>query len=391
MKIRRLILAALIIGSGVFATNYGGAARLLFYVALMIPVALLAYSFYVRERFKIYQTVGSKTVVKGETTSYCFILRNEDILTYSDIKVSFLEGRSSIKGVDFSKSYLLAPGERFERHTELVCRYRGEYKIGIDEISITDFFGIFTLRSTSPSTIIMRVYPRVAELEKLSICPPDIDAKNILFLRNATESEPDPETRNYINGDSIRMINWKASAKKQELLTRRRIAMTEPEVVFVMDMRRCDTDELSRIIIEDKIIEAALAVAKYFLRKSKPVTIVYELSTKVVIHRILTHADFNDFYSCCADITFNGRFSPDEIIMSYRLAETHGNFLIVASHTVTSEMSTAMLNVAVSGNISAILCINDDCDEYESMIDGRVNFKKIALDDEIENALGGAM
>ncbi len=52
---RRITAVTIIIATAVFASFFGGAARILFYISLFIPIFSLLYTFYVYMRFRIYQ------------------------------------------------------------------------------------------------------------------------------------------------------------------------------------------------------------------------------------------------------------------------------------------------------------------------------------------------
>ena len=98
MKINRLICVAAIIGSSVFASYYGGnISYALFYLTILIPIIAFLYTVYVYFRFKLYQSMESYLVVKGDWTLYSFIIANEDYITFRNVKVNFLSDKSTIE------------------------------------------------------------------------------------------------------------------------------------------------------------------------------------------------------------------------------------------------------------------------------------------------------
>ncbi len=273
---RRIIIAALIIITGVFASFNGGSAKTLFYIFLLIPFSSLFYTVYVYIRFRIYQNVESKMIVKGEKTPYFFVLSDEDFIAYTDIRVEFLEDYSTPQNMELSRSYCLIPGERNEYHTEILCHYRGEYSIGIKSVVITDFLGLMKIRYPQHSNIHMIVLPKIIDINSISLSPVDEDSKLLRFSHSSSTEPPDCESRKYVTGDSIKLINWKISAKKRELYVRQNSDSQKNEIIFIMDMMPVRTDDYSRIITEDKIIECALTTANYLVKKKVPLTVVYE-------------------------------------------------------------------------------------------------------------------
>ena len=79
MKNSRLICVLFLIGTGVFASYFGGnIPYALFYLAIFIPIISFLYTLYVYIRFKIYQSMDNRTVVKGDWNRYSLIA-NEDL------------------------------------------------------------------------------------------------------------------------------------------------------------------------------------------------------------------------------------------------------------------------------------------------------------------------
>ena len=93
MKQVRIGVILCILLAGYFVTFYGGIIPYrLFQCALFVPISCLIYTLYVYERFKIYQQVGHKTLVKDEAADYLIQLANEDFITYEHIKLNFFGG-----------------------------------------------------------------------------------------------------------------------------------------------------------------------------------------------------------------------------------------------------------------------------------------------------------
>ena len=93
----RIILVAVIIAAAVFASFYGGnIPYALFYLTLCAPVISFLYTVYVFIRFKLYQDISERTLVKGEATDYSFRLSNEDFISYQQIQVQFYSAMPSV-------------------------------------------------------------------------------------------------------------------------------------------------------------------------------------------------------------------------------------------------------------------------------------------------------
>lgn len=392
MKINRWICLAFIIGSGVFASYYGGNfSYALFYLSFFIPVMSFLYTVYVYFRFKLYQTVDSRLIVKGDWTVYSFVIGNEDYITFRNVKVNFLSDKSTIEAADQTVEYSLLPSEKERLETRLKCNYRGEYYVGVDTIEVTDFLYLFTITYPLQSKIKATVLPRVVQLEQLGIAPPQNDVKNPVMFSNFAEDELDTEVRKYYPGDSIRRVHWKATARMRELISRKYQHIPKEQILIFMDLVKVKEDELKVIIIEDKIIESVLALSNYYARKKTPSQIIYEMGRKQKVN-IASKEDFDVFYKACVNLHFQGSNPVSELISERMLRGETGMFCVVVTHFLSRELYLAALQAISGGNLVSILFVSDDISEktkklIENMKLSGLNVFQIMSEDEISNIL----
>ncbi len=385
---RRITAVTIIIATAVFASFFGGAARILFYISLFIPIFSLLYTFYVYMRFRIYQDAESKIIVKGEKTPYFFVLSDEDYIAYTDIRVEFLEDFSTPQNMELCRSYYLIPGEKNEYRTEILCRYRGEYNIGVKSVVVTDLLGLMQIRYPAMCKISMSVLPKITDIEKLSLGPLDDDAKLLRFSHQSSMEPPDCETRKYVYGDSIKLINWKISAKKRELYVRQSSDSQNNSIIFFMDMTQIRCDGYTRIVTEDKIIESALTTANYLVKKNVPVSVIYE-QEGLIQDNIDTPEQLKEFYGKCASIRFCGTHSPAELCSIFQDRIMNG-FVIFAVSILTYEICQVCESILRLGGDAAVILIGESGAELSDSFDKRIVFKKILLSDEVSYILGGA-
>ena len=137
MLSRRIIYIAILIGTGTFASFYGGnIPYLLFYLVLLLPVFCILYTLYVNFRFKIHQTIGKVKLVKRELIPYRFVLANEDLFTFTSIKVTFFDDKSHIKQESEERDLCLGPKTSKILSGTVCGDYRGIYEIGAKSVEI---------------------------------------------------------------------------------------------------------------------------------------------------------------------------------------------------------------------------------------------------------------
>lgn len=386
MKRNRLIMALLIILSGVFASFYGGRASYsVFYLCLLAPLISLAYTFYVYLRFSYYQEIASKTVIKEESTPYRFNLSNEDFITFTNVNVTFMDKESTVKSLDSNRDYCLAPSESVDVETTLCCHYRGEYAVGIKSIEVTDFLHLFRIRYPSFSKINMRVLPRVLDITKPTFMPPDEDAKNTNFSYSSRQDFPDTDMRKYVAGDSRKMIHWKASAKKNELYSRRYYEINKSLPVIFMDLQEKPADEFQKLVYEDRIIEVSLSVGKYFLSQKKAFRFIYEENHQMNLP-IQSKTDFDGFYNSCADIKFQSKRDISAIMVDNLNTVSNGGFCIVITDKMTDTLVSA-LNMATIRNVDVSVILLDDEENKDYKPIKSIRVIRIPAEDNLITAL----
>ncbi|HEY8885637.1 MAG TPA: DUF58 domain-containing protein [Chloroflexota bacterium] len=128
----------------------------------------------------------------------------------------------------------LRPKERRIFTYELTCRQRGWYEIGPLTATLGDVFGITTRERVFTSGTRLTVYPKILPLDELGF--PSKSPFGHLRTRHQLYDDPSRVVgvRDYQSGDSLRSINWKASASSGSLQVRKlEPAMTLETIILV--------------------------------------------------------------------------------------------------------------------------------------------------------------
>lgn len=367
MKKRRLFLAGLWLISLIAISVSGSAASYGFFwtVTLVGPVSLL-YLAAVIYRFKIYQELESRDSVSGRPVPYFFVLQNEDRFAFTSVSVRMFSSFSYVEDMPDGTEYELLPGDKFTWHTNLINKYRGEYEVGVKEIVVKDFFGLFSLRYKNPGTIKALVAPRYVRLAKLKTISDLADylVRESLLAKN----EPALDVRDYVSGDDIRLIHWKSSAKQQRLMVRNRTGEEKRGLSVFMDTCRYSQKDQEYLPLENKMLEVLLAVGGYFAEKDTGFGF-YCMQQQLTQMQVNGLRDFDAFYHFCAGISFTeGEKTQDA---AERLSGMHGFFnssvLIFVLHTLSDPMLALTERLISNGSAVVIYLITDADPDPEKM------------------------
>ena len=366
MKRNRIILLVLWILSLVGISFYGGQISYgLFALFSLIPVISLLYIVCVYLLFKIYQEIDARDIVCNNTATFYFTLQNESFINFSGVRVLFYSSFSSISGLDDRIEYELNPKTGIKKQTEIVCRYRGEYEVGIKKVVIQDFFRLFSFTYKNREPFRVSVRPGIVHLTRLKHA--DIALSSVRDSKvNATE--PDVLSREYVPGDDVRLINWKVSAGLGKFMVRERIGEQNHGIGIIMDSYRMSDKIEEYLPVENKILEAVIALNLFFSQRGIPVSTYFE--GKALEESIVDrNTGFEEFYERMSSFSFTGAHTR-ELLCSDVLSD--GNvflkkavFFIV--HKWDEAVSTAAAEIVKNDIPVIVYVINDDCDDENDL------------------------
>lgn len=238
------------------------------------------WSRYALQRVEYQRRLSSDRVFFGESLTFDTTITNRKFLplpwlrieeeTPEDVK--FLKGKLSasykVKRQVLSSFLSLGWYHRVTRRYPVQCLKRGIYSFGPVTISSGDPFGFFRKKVELDAEDRLLVYPRIVPLEELGI--PSRHPFGDLRIRRHLFEDPVQvmTTRDYVSGDPMKNIHWKATARMQRLQSRVFEHTTTMDMALFLDTRTvADTNYWSMIspdFLETGVIAAA-AIASFSL------------------------------------------------------------------------------------------------------------------------------
>ncbi len=330
MKRNRIILGICWIISLIGISFFGGPVSYGFFTLFTIlPIISILYLLGVYLCFHIYQELGNKDLVVNRTVPFYFTLINEFPIAFSGIRVRFFSSFSTINGLDDRVEYELFPGTGIRMDTDMVCKYRGEYEIGIKEVIVQDYFRLFKLSYKNTEALRVMVRPALICLEELR----SIDLVEMMMRETTVNpNQADVLVRKYEPGDDVRQIHWKVTARTGQVMVRGRIGEEQEGIGVIMSSRRFFEEQESYLPLENKILESTIALIYYFCRKQIPVT---TYCRRGELQR-LTGAGMEDFqgiYEKLSGTEFSGEHSEavllEEVMRDREIFRKKAVFLVV--------------------------------------------------------------
>lgn len=384
MIARRIVLGVLWVLSIVSISIYGGPLSYGFFFSItLIPVISFIYTLIVYIRFRMYQELGSVNIICRNGTPYYLTLQNEDKFAFSCVGVRLYTDLSNVSDLDEYSEYELLPGDKVRIEKKIICKYCGEYNVGVKEVIITDLFRIFRFHYRNPGEQKAFVVPRKIELSSLKSADEII---RISKRENRKEqSELDFNLRDFVPGDRIKDIHWNATAKEGILKVRTRIGEEKEAIYFYLDNTELKGSQAQVIPVNSQMKEAAIAITLYLVRNHIPVLAnVSEKSFEL-------HAPefFDVFYQAVAGQRFDNNIDSKTRILEH--ANAAFNRKIQSFWCVTSTMNEELYNelrkYSEQGMKVLVYLVNDDLNCQFQTDSDRFKVILISTETELEEVL----
>lgn len=388
MKKRRLLLLSLWILSLIAISLYGGAVSYGFFFGItLIPVISVLYLLSVYYSFRIYQEIQSRNITCGQPVPYHMALQNDSHFAFVGVSVRLFSQFSHVKELRDDTEFELYPGERQLLDTELLCKYRGEYEVGVREVILTDFFRIIRLHYKLPSTIKALVLPRILRLEALRSIP-DITARlqrESVFRRN----QPDIPVRDYMSGDSLKQIHWKASAREQKLKTRTQTGEEKQGMILFYDTHRYGRQAIQYLPLENQILETVLALGFFFAGQNISFSVLWS-QNGLQQHDVDGLAGYDALYQRTVSTLFDERENSTAELN--RLCDTgilyRTKTVIAVLHETNDEIMKMTEQLNAAGTEVVLYLITDrNTDNYTRQCSARCKIITVPVEADLERLL----
>ncbi len=140
---------------------------------------------------------------------------------------------------------------------------RGTYQFGKLRVFINTRFGLICRRVSLDLEKDVRVYPSVIQLKKYSFLAISnrLQEVGVKKVRRIGQSQEFEQIRDYVIGDDFRQINWRATARRQELMVNQYQEEKSQNVYCLIDKGRLMQMPFEGLTLVDYAINSSLVVS----------------------------------------------------------------------------------------------------------------------------------
>lgn len=198
----------------------------------------------------------------GDKNQIRLFIRNGYVLPLSITLIDEVPHQFQIR--DFRLKVALIPGQEKEIAYELTPYQRGIYSFGRTLAYVSNSMGFFQRRLVFNSEPLPApVYPSFLNIRKFEFLAisNQLTEAGIKRIRKIGQHSEFDQIRDYVWGDDIRTINWKATAKKAKLMANQYQDERSQQIFNVIDMGRVMMMPFNNLSLLDYSINASLVLS----------------------------------------------------------------------------------------------------------------------------------
>lgn len=223
-----------------------GVLWLIVIAVVMVLIQGIIYRFRALKRLDYYRAFTAETAYVGDHISMIEILTNRKLLPLPYVRVETRMSEAlkftgqeglTIRGDLYHRSiFFLWSFKRIKRTHNVECVARGFYELKTVVISAGGLLDSVNMTKTYPVNTSMLIYPRILDEDELPI-PAKKLIGDVIVKRWIM---PDPFLVNGIrpfrNGDSLKDVHWRASAKGEELKVKTKDYTASPKIFIILNI-----------------------------------------------------------------------------------------------------------------------------------------------------------
>ena len=169
-----------------------------------------------------------------------------------------------------------------EKNTSKIFTYnvrpvkRGEYQFGSLNIYVSTILNIVSRRYRFEQNKSAVVYPSYIQMKKYQLMAVsdrlvEVGIKKIRRIGHSMEFE---QIKEYVHGDDYRTVNWKATARKRQLMVNHYVDEKSQQVYSIIDMGRTMKMPFDKMSLVDYAINSSLVISNIALLKQDKAGII---------------------------------------------------------------------------------------------------------------------
>lgn len=296
-----IAIIAMLFVVGFFIPVFFGLAKVLLFGLLLITLVDIFLLFSVKNGFTAERIIPER-LSNGDENRIQLNIKNNYNITINSIILEELPYQ--LQNRNFELQHQFISQEAKEINYKITPFVRGDYDFGNTNMYVSSPLQLATKKYVLSEQKNVKCYPSFLKLNELNIKAISNNlhtqgSKKIRRIGNSMEFE---QIKEYVTGDDIRTLNWKATAKRSQLMVNQYIEEKSQPIYSVIDKGRQMQMHFDNLTLLDYAINATLAVSNAILRKQDKAG-MFSFSKK--IDNIIVAEQRNSQMSLISDALYN--------------------------------------------------------------------------------------
>ncbi len=255
------------------------------YLILTVMGLSYAWSRLVRRGLRVEREESVLRAYRHQVVTVRIRIANGSLLPLPWLVVNDQPG-SLYTGEDNIRLMSLRAGETTRLEYDIRAMSRGAYRIGPLLVRFTDPLGLYPVSITIPDEARLIVYPRIHTIEL-----PVRRGLPAGSITTASRIYEDPtryrSVREYVAGDEMRRINWKASARLGALHSTEWLPTINVPVLVLLNLTASTYERRNRFAHTERTIDAAASLVHHLADRRQEVGLVTTGVVKGLAERVM--------------------------------------------------------------------------------------------------------
>lgn len=360
-----MILISFVLFIGGLAPYY------LFYIFVLALIIPLIHNIIIYMNIEGTVKIPDGSLYTGDEIEIEYRVRNK-----SRLSAPYIEIKSSVTrlltGKDVENKILsLRAKSAFTNKDTIILNKRGYYQLGEIDVIIHDVFSFYSFHKSIKSNSSLLVYPEIINLSTLKITA-DNRSGELLTENSLFQDRNNISTlRDYREGDSIKTIHWKLTAKNDKAVVKEfENRVNTNAVIFLDNHYPLFKDDVDRCL-EDKSVDIALSIINYCLNQSLEVILETQNESRYIRIEGQEKSHMKLYLEELTRFSGNGVLPIESLILPQLDTISRGSTIIIISPRLDKTMGAIGIDSKLK-RLNPLFIITTDTDNKTGYMDPQI-------------------
>lgn len=257
-------------------------AYMIFYFIAMCPFIDLLTVLLARNNLEVDILVSDEYIEKNNISFNKIAFKNNGVIPIARVRYKILLDEKFIAVDKELKGEISVRGKGITyKDISVKPKHIGVATITIKDIKIEGIFGLFNRKYKEEIKGEVKILPSIVDVDNINLLIGegtigDLEIENEYIK---TVGEPGYEYREYVPSDPLSKVNWKLSAKSNNLIIRKDESSARAKKIVLIDPK-IEEELEDKLMIIDLLLEGALGICKEIMSLEYDASLVYKIDDR---------------------------------------------------------------------------------------------------------------